>query len=106
MKNLKQGESVTSNYGDDWTGAILVVDIVNIDFRAQTLSFNVEIYKDAQARTDGRSSMMNHFIVDKDTFLAEFDVSLPAVQLNKQCEDYALTLLANDGATLIYNQFE
>lgn len=106
MKNLKQGESIISHFGDEWAGAILVVDKIELDFRTQVLRFYVDIYKDAQARTEGRSAMSNAYIVDKDTFLAEFDVQQPAISLNGQCEAYALTLTSDDGTTLIYNQFE
>lgn len=107
MKNLKNGESITSQFGDVWNSAIMVVDRIQLNFRTQILRFSVEIYKDAAARTDGRESMSTEHIIGKDEFLANFDPSQPATSLNSQCEDYALTLLGgDDGETPIYGQFE
>lgn len=106
MKNLKAGETITNNTGDVWDAAILVVDSIVLDYLAQTMVFRVDIYKDSTARNDNRAAMSESYNVDKSTFLSEFDPSGSVVSFNKQCEDYALTLLADDGVTLIYNQFE
>lgn len=106
MKNLKVGETVTNNTGDVWDAAILVVDRIKLDYVLQTMVFWVDIYKDTTARGDGRDALSESYNVDKATFLAEFDPSGSVISFNGQCEDYALTLLAEDGVTLIYNQFE
>lgn len=105
MKNLKQGETVTSQFGDVWPNAILVVDKIRINYKAQVLDFIVEIYKDAQARTDGLESIGERYIVDKETFLSNFDPSQPVLQLAAQCENYSLTLDGEDGQPK-YDKFE
>jgi hypothetical protein len=103
-KNLKSGEVYTTVFGEEWGSAILVVDQYEPNFKDQVLRFHVDIYKDAQARTDEKRSFTMVFNIDKATFLANFDMTRTAIQLRGDLEDYALTLTEN--GALIYPQFE
>lgn len=101
-KTLIPGQTVESPFGDTWTAAILVADILNLNFSDQVMTVRAEIYRDTQARIDGDRSIRQDHFVDKATFLSEFDLSAPAQQLKGQAEDWLLTILDETGGSLIY----
>ena len=104
-KTLKAAQTITNPYGDVWDEAILVVDKIALDYLEQTMQFNVDIYKDTASRTGGSAPIQETYVIDKPTFLANFDPSESVLNLKEQAEDYAL-LLEDDEAQLIYDQFE
>ena len=100
-KTLIGGHSVTNQYGDIWTAAILTCDFMELDFLDQTYKFRVDIYKDTAARTNKDNPMPLWYNIDKPTFQANFDMNAACTTLKAQSEDYAL-LLEDAEANLIY----
>ena len=104
-KTLISGQTVESMYGDVWDAAILSIDQIQLDYLNQIMKFRVDIYKDATERTEGSRAVQEWHVIDKTTFLAEFNISQPVTTLKSQCEDYALTLIDPndpDGLALLY----
>ena len=100
-KTLIGGQSVTNQYGDVWTAAILVCDFLTLDFLDQNFRFRVDIYKDTAARTNRDSPVQQWYTIDSVEFLANFDPSLAATTMKSQAEDYAL-IMEDEATNLIY----
>lgn len=105
-KNLKAGQTVESPYGDTWNAAILVCDILTLNYLEQVMNVRVDVYKDTQARTDRENAMQRYHPVDKATFLSDFDINAPATQLKGQAEDWALTITDDDDNLIYGDTFE
>ena len=67
--------SFPTPFGSEWLNAILVVDKIRLDFQTKVVRFIVDIYMDEAARANKLESMSTQYIVDKETFVANFDVS-------------------------------
>jgi hypothetical protein len=112
MKNLKQGLSYETPFGEQWANAILSVDKVEIDYLRKTARVEVHIYMDDNARTAEKSSFNQHFFIKKEDF-ENIDMGQPINSLKTQLEDWVLTLTEPDYSdpdnpteVLIYPDFE
>jgi len=105
-KTLIGGQSVTNQYGDVWTSAILVCDFCTLDFLDANFRFRVDIYKDAAARTNRDNPVQAWYSIDQATFLANFDSGLATTTMKAQSEDYAI-IMEDEELNLIYgDKFE
>ena len=105
-KVLIVGQTVENQYGDIWDAAIMVVNFMNLDFLNQTFKFRVDVYKNATERTEGSKAISNWFVIDRDTFLANFVMTNAINTLKSQTENYALTLTDADDNLLYGDTFE
>jgi hypothetical protein len=96
-KDLKTGMTYIDYNGDEWDNAILTVDYTDINWLDQIMKFTVCIYKDSTARNERYLPISKKFVVDKETFLIEFDQTEAIGTLKSQCETYALTLKDHNG---------
>lgn len=96
-KTLIEGQTIENQYGDKWDAAILVVDNITIDFHAQILYFNADIYKDESCRTSFTKSIRNVHTVEKEEYLANFNILDTIFSLKEQAENYVLTLTNERG---------
>jgi hypothetical protein len=112
MKNLKQGTTYETPFGEQWANAILSVDKIEIDFLRKTARVEVSVYMDADARTAEKASFDQHFFLKKENFDV-IDFTQPISSLKTQVEDWVLTLTEPDYSdpdnqveVLIYPDFE
>ena len=105
-KTLKGGKEINSPFGDVWTSAILVCDIITLDFNEQIMNIRADIYKDTAARTAGDRAIMQTHAVDKPTFLANFDTGQAVTTMKTQSEDFILTVEDGEGNLIYGDDFE
>ena len=106
-KTLKDGRTITNEYGDIWDDAILVADYNNLDFLDKYFRFRIDIYKDSTARTAGyKPYNSTWYKIDKTEFQSNFVQTNAIATVKSQTESYALTL-TDSSSNLIYgNDFE